>query len=98
MKINNVLSRPILTEKSFSLTSSDKYMFVVDLAASKGSIADEIHNLFGVDVIDVRTIIMPGKKKRIPKTSRFTKTAKIKKAIVTVKKGQKIDLVEEKKA
>ncbi len=97
MKLNTIIHKQILTEKSVVMAGLDRYMFKVELFATKGAIADEIKRMFGVDVIDVRTIIMPGKKKRIPKTSRFTKTEKIKKAIVTLKKGQKIDLMEEAK-
>ncbi|MBU1132780.1 50S ribosomal protein L23, partial [Patescibacteria group bacterium] len=42
--------------------------------------------------VDVKTLIIPGKKKRITKTKGFTKTSKWKKAIVKLKKDQKIDL------
>jgi large subunit ribosomal protein L23 len=94
MRLSNTIYTPIVTEKSFSLASQDRYVFEVNMRATKGSIKNEIQRLFGVDVIDVNTAIIPGKPKRIMRTRRFTKTPRWKKAIVQLKSGQKIDLVE----
>ena len=93
MKISNVLIKPIVTEKTILLTSTEnRYVFMVDLKASKEDVKKELKKLFNVDAIDVKTLIMPGKKKRITKTKGFTKTSKWKKAIVKLKRDQKIDL------
>lgn len=97
MKISNFINKLISTEKSVRLGNDNRYVLEVSLDATKGIVADEIKRIWGVDAVEIQTIIMPGKKKRIPKTSRFTKTAKKKKAIVKLKAGQKIDMAEAKK-
>lgn len=97
MRVNKVIVKPIVTEKSMAAGDSNKYHFKVGIKASKDAIAENVEDLFDVDVVSVRTMIMPGKKKRIGKTWRFTKTKKWKKAVVEVMPGQKIKLVEEAK-
>ena len=93
MRLSYIIKRPILTEKSMAQEVEDKYIFSVSMKATKGAIVDEMKRMYNVDVINVATMIMPGKKRRLLKTRRFLKTAKWKKAIVKLKKGQKIDLV-----
>jgi len=93
MKVNNVVVKPVVTEKTMALELERKYAFRVNMKASKGAVANEINRLYGVDVEKVRTMIMPGKKRRVLGTRKFTKTQKWKKAIVTVKEGQKIELI-----
>ena len=82
MRISKIIIKPIV----------NKYVFKVDLKASKKDIANEVKKLFNVDAVDVKTSVMPGKKKRITKTKNFIKTSKWKKAVVKLKKDQKIDL------
>ncbi|NMB69960.1 50S ribosomal protein L23 [candidate division WWE3 bacterium] len=86
------LVRPIVTEKSMGLTNANMYVFQVAMGATKGAVEAELKRVFGVDVLEIKTMIMPGKKKRILKTYRFKTTPKWKKAIVKLKEGQKIDL------
>lgn len=93
MRVSNVIEKPIVTEKTMALEIDSKYVFRVNLRSSKGAIANEINRLYGVDVDGVSTMIMPGKKRRILGTRRFTKSSKWKKAVVKVKPGQKIELV-----
>jgi len=94
MQLNNILLKPIITEKGVSLTTEqNRYVFKVGIQATKGQIADEVAKSFKVDVINVKTIVMPGKKRRIPRTSKFRKTKGWKKAIVKIKDGQKIEVV-----
>ncbi len=92
MRVSNIVEKPIMTEKTMALEAEGRYAFRVNLRSSKGSVAKEVNRLYGVDVENVRTMIMPGKKRRIVGTSRFVKTKKWKKAIVKVKPGQKIEL------
>ncbi|MFC1700068.1 50S ribosomal protein L23 [Patescibacteria group bacterium] len=93
MRISKIIIKPIVTEKTTLLAASEnRYVFAVDVKASKEDIKKELKKLFNVDVVDIRTMVMPGKKKRIMKTRSFTKTSKWKKAIVRLKKDQKIDL------
>jgi large subunit ribosomal protein L23 len=92
MNLDKKLVRPIITEKSISLADENRYVFQVAMQATKGAVEAEIRRVFGVDVLEVHTMILPGKKKRILKTYRFKTTPKWKKAIVKLKEGQKIDL------
>lgn len=98
MRLSNVIIKPVVTEKSVSgQDSGNVYTFKVNKKASKGLISQEIERLFGVDVIEVKTTVMPGKRRRIRNYSRptFIKTDSWKKAMVTIKSGQKIDLFPE---
>ena len=93
MRLNNIVKRPIVTEKSVSAVSEhNRYTFEVDKKASKGAVANAVNKMFGVEVTDVRTMVMPGKKRRVKGTPTLTKTPSSKKAVVTLKDGQKIDL------
>lgn len=93
MRISDVIIRPIVTEKSMEYGAENKYSFEVNKRASKGAISNEIERIYGVDVLDVNTMIVRGKKRRILKTRRFTTTKNWKKAIIKLKEGQSIDLV-----
>jgi len=79
------------------MESQGKYGFIVDIFANKIQIAGEISKRFNVKVTDVNTIKYDGKiKTQFRKSGRFSgKTSRYKKAIVTIEKGQKIDLFEE---
>lgn len=91
MRVSKILQKPVVTEKSLAhIEALNMHHFKVHLKATKRSIANAVENMFGVDVVKVTTLTMPGKKRRIGKTRRFTKTAKWKKAIVTIKEGQEI--------
>lgn len=98
--MHNILIKPLITEKMSQLNEAQsKYGFVVDNAANKIEIAKAIESKFNVKVADVNTIRYEGKvKTQFRKSGRFTgKTARFKKAIVTLQEGQKIDLFEELK-
>ena len=74
-----------------------KYGFLVNPNANKIEIKRAVEEKFSVHVLDVRTINHPGKTKtQFRKSGRFTgKTAKFKKAIITLREGETIDLFEE---
>jgi large subunit ribosomal protein L23 len=96
--MQNVLVRPLLTEKLTNLTENEnKYGFVVDYNANKIEIAKAIEKKFDVNVVAVNTMRYKGKvKTQWTKKGRFVgKTPKYKKAIVTLKEGQTIDLIGE---
>ena len=97
MRISKVAQKPIITEKSVAFAETNRYVFKVERKASKYAIAQAIAETFGVDVLEVNTMIMPGKKRRIrdPKKLKFTKTSSWKKAVVRIKEGQKIELFPE---
>jgi len=81
---------PIITEKSTSLSEFNKMVFRVHKGASKNSIKKSIEKIFKVNVIKINTINLRRKNKIV----RGRKSSKpgYKKAIVTLKKGQSIDL------
>jgi len=81
-----------LTEKGALLTEKhNKYVFRVSPEANKLQIKSAIEKLFGKKVVDVNTCNYDGKKKR-QRTANYGRTAHWKKAIVTLKEGEKIDL------
>ena len=81
---------PNVTEKSTSLSEFNKVVFKVHKGASKSSIKKSIEKIFKVNVIKINTINLKGKSKIV--RNRKTYKSGYKKAIVTLKKGQSIDL------
>ena len=81
---------PVITEKATTLSEFNKMVFRVHKSASKNSIKKSIEKIFKVNVIKINTINLKGKTKLVKgkKSSR----PGYKKAIVTLKKGQSIDL------
>jgi len=92
MRLSKSIINPIITEKSYDHAAYGKYVFKVAVSATKGSIRNEIKDLYGVDVVEVKTAIIPGKSSRIGRTRLFSEPAKWKKAVVKLKEGQSIDL------
>ena len=87
--LDTVIS-PSITEKSTSLSDLNKVVFKVDRGASKQSIKKGIEKIFKVKVIKINTINMKGKSKLVKNKKAFKPGYK--KAIITLKKGQSIDL------
>ena len=88
--------KPIFTEKSTKLARLGKYSFFVSSGVTKLDIKSQVSNLFGVTVTGVRTLKIGFESKRNVKGFKVTKNA-TKKAIITLKEGEKIDIFEEKK-
>ena len=87
----DIIKKPLRTEKSVADgESTNAYHFEVDLRSNKIQIREAIENFFDVKVEDVRTLIRKGKRKRVRLKSGKTKDWK--KAIITLKKGNTIDL------
>ena len=91
-KFNNydVIYSPKITEKATSLSEFNKIVFKVHKGASKKSIKKSVEKIFKVNVIKVNTINQKGKTKLV--RGKKTNRPGYKKAIVTLKKGQSIDL------
>ncbi|MDH4223540.1 MAG: 50S ribosomal protein L23 [candidate division Zixibacteria bacterium] len=88
-----IIFYPLVTEKSTDLrTREDKYAFKVDLKANKVEIKKAVESVFKVKVEDVHTMIMHGKVKRMGRYE--GKRPNWKKAIVKLKKGEKIEFFE----
>ncbi|MEX0622195.1 MAG: 50S ribosomal protein L23 [Candidatus Woykebacteria bacterium] len=83
-----------MTEKSLQEAADGKYTFEVELAANKKEIAKGVEKTFKVDVVDVKTRILKGKRKRIRGTFVERAGPKIKKATVRLGKDQKISVFE----
>ena len=87
----DIIKAPIITEKSTAIASNDKsYVFKVDAKANKSQIKDAVEKIFNVKVESVNTVNVHPKKKRVGRYSGMTN--KYKKAIVTLKDGNKIEL------
>jgi large subunit ribosomal protein L23 len=95
MKVTEILIKPILTEKANAQQESlRRYAFKVNRRANKLEIKTAIEQFYGVNVLEVNTLVVPGKQK-----TRSTKSGIIsgvksgyKKALVTVAEGETIDL------
>ena len=92
MDIHRVLVKPTITEKSTILQESGKYTFEVALKANKVQIKEAVEKNFGVDVLDVNVSKLRGKRKRYG--PRQVKQPDTKKAVVTLKAGDRINLIE----
>lgn len=88
----DVLIRPIITEKTTLLMQENKYTFQVPLTANKVEIRKAVESIFNVKVEKVATIRVLGKTKRMGRT--MGKRSDYKKAIVTLKDGESIELFE----
>lgn len=96
--MHNILIKPLVTEKMTDLMEREnKYGFVVDYDSNKIEIAKAVEQKFDVEVIAVNTIKYKGKTKtQFTRKGRFTgKTPRFKKAIITLKEGETLDLFEE---
>ncbi|MCX7706351.1 MAG: 50S ribosomal protein L23 [bacterium] len=85
----SIIKYPLVTEKATFLEGQNKYIFVVDRKARKSHIKMAIESIYKVTVLSVAIIKMPAKKRRY----RFGQegyTSSYKKAVVTVKEGEKI--------
>jgi large subunit ribosomal protein L23 len=93
MNSSDVIKGPLITEKMDKARETQRqYSFVVDRAASKHDVALAVQTLFKVTVEGVRTSVVRGKVKRVGRN--MGKRPNWKKAIVTLKEGDKIDLFE----
>ncbi len=89
----HIIRRPLITEKSTQQKEAGRqYVFEVDRDANKIEIQSAVERLFKVKVLQVRTSNVLGKVKRLGR--RYGKRADWKKAIVTLKEGDRIDFFE----
>ncbi len=90
--IYDVIIRPIITEKASSLVENLQYTFEVDRHANKSEIKEAVEKIFNVNVVEVRTINVHRKAKRMQRYEGFKSAYK--KAIVRLVPGQTIDVFE----
>ena len=92
MHLYEVLRRPLITEKSTALQVENKYSFEVAKAATKAQIKQAVEKAFKVEVTGVNVVTNPGKTRRLGR--RLLAAHPWKKAIVTLKQGDRIEFFE----
>ena len=89
----NILLEALLTEKATRLNPYDQYLFKVHPSATRTQVAEAVETTFGVKVKRVNTMnVKPKLKRDRTRRNRLGSKGGMKKAIVTLKKGQSIDL------
>ena len=92
MHLYEVLRRPLITEKNTTLQAQGKYAFEVAGEANKHQIKQAVEKAFKVEVTAVNVMTVAGKGRRVGRRQVLTQSWK--KAIVTLKPGDKIELFE----
>ena len=92
MHLYEVLRRPLITEKNAMLQAQGKYAFEIAREANKQQIKQAVEKAFKVKVLAVNVMTVPGKTRRVGRRQVLTQPWK--KAIVTLKPGDKIELFE----
>ena len=87
-----IIIKPVVTEKSVDLMQENKYCFKVAKDANKIEIKNAIEEIFKVTVVNVSTVNVHGKMKRMGRTQGMT--ASWKKAVVTLREGDSIEVFE----
>ena len=90
MDATQVIIRPVVSEKSYSLLDENKYTFLVATDANKTEIKIAVESIFKVKVTGVNTINRQGKKRRT--RAGWGKRPDTKRAIVSVADGERIDI------
>lgn len=92
MEAREIIIRPIISEKSYRLVEENKYCFEVDKRANKPQISRAVEEIFAVKVRKVNVIPVRGKMKRRGRVVGQTRSWK--KAIVTLREGDRIEVFE----
>ncbi len=87
----SLVKRVWITEKAVGSSKFRQYSFIVDKQSNKSEIKKAIELIYGVKVIAVNTVIVKGKPRRMGRS--LGRTSAYKKAIATLKEGQKIDVM-----
>jgi len=89
-KFYDLILKPVITEKGTLVSNNSQVIFSVPMNANKNLIKQAVQNLFGVNVKKINIIISKGKTKRFK--GKLGKRKDEKKAIISLEKGQKIDI------
>lgn len=92
MRADEIIIRPLLTEKSNALRENHKYCFVIDARANKIMVMQAVRELFSVHPTDCNIVNVGGKPRRVRYRSGYTSSWK--KAIVTLNGNEKIQIFE----
>jgi len=94
MDHRDVILRPVVSEKSYTLLDTNAYTFIVHPDANKIEIRQAVESIFGVRVVKVNTLNRSGKRRRNRRSFTFGKRPDTKRAIITLADGDRIDLFE----
>ncbi|MBI2450501.1 MAG: 50S ribosomal protein L23 [Candidatus Nealsonbacteria bacterium] len=86
-----VLRKPHVTEKATDLTSVNQYVFEIFPGVNKNQVKKAVEDAYGVDVVGVRMINIPRKRRRLGRIEGWQ--GAYKKAVVRIKEGQKIEVL-----
>lgn len=89
-----ILQKPVITEKSMKLAQSNVYTFLVGKEATKKTVLQAVEKKFKVNVLSVKIINKKGELKTQKRVRRYYQSGALKKAVVSLKKGQTIALFE----
>jgi len=92
MRYEKVIKKTLITEKATRLRETNRYQFEVAKSANKYQIKAAVEKLFSVNVLDVKTSNFRGKPRRLGRSSGYK--SGYKKATVTIKPDQKIEIFE----
>ncbi|MFI5051619.1 MAG: 50S ribosomal protein L23 [Acidimicrobiales bacterium] len=90
----SVLIRPVVSEKTYALMEKHTYVFVVDPRATKVDVRNAVEQAFNVKVTNVNTLNRKGKATRNRRTGTVGARASTKRALVTLREGDSINLFE----
>lgn len=91
MVIRSIIKRPWVSEKAQRLYSEDRYTFLVHPDANKKMVKEEVERRYGVNVVSMTMTNIKGKVKRFRRS--LKQRQGVKKAVVKIKKGQKIEII-----
>jgi large subunit ribosomal protein L23 len=90
----SVLIRPVVSEKTYALMEQHTYVFIVDPRATKVDVRNAVEQAFSVKVVNVNTLNRKGKSTRNRRTGVTGTRPSTKRAIVTLRQGDSINLFE----
>lgn len=83
--------KPVITETTMNLTKGRWYTFAASKDKNKNGLKEMIEKEFKVDVLDIKTMVVKGKKRRSGKERKMRQLSDWKKVMVKIKEGQKIE-------
>lgn len=94
MDVLAVLRKPVVTEKSTILQESHQYVFEVSPRSNKSQVREAVERAFDVKVMSVRMMNIKGESRRMGRSRRLVKLSGTKKAVVTLRQGDTIQIFE----